>query len=96
VFYGSTVAVCAFLGAFPDVGTIAKLCVEAGFTQTDTATAPSNVSSAGEISLQLAPPSPDAYAPGAFWFWAAADNLRLSASNAVKLAERLLDQKPSE
>jgi aspartate-semialdehyde dehydrogenase len=96
VFYGSTVAVCAFLGAFPDVGTIAKLCAEAGFTQTDTATAPSNVSSAGEISLQLAPPSPDAYAPGAFWFWAAADNLRLSASNAVKLAERLLDQKPSE
>jgi len=96
VFYGSTVAICVFLDASPDIGSIAKLCVEAGFTITDEATPPSNVSSAGEVFLQLAPPLPDSSAPGAFWFWAAADNLRLPASNAVKLAEKLLDQKPFE
>ena len=96
VFYGSTVAICAFLDASPDTGTIAKLSAEVGLTVTDEATPPSNVSSAGEIFIQLAPPSPDPSAPGAFWFWAAADNLRLPASNAVKLAEKLLDQKPFE
>jgi len=90
VFYGATVAVCAFLPSHVEAAIVAKLCKEAGFTLVDSETPPSNVSSAGEISLQLAAPSPDASVPSAFWFWAAADNLRLPASNAVKLAESLL------
>jgi aspartate-semialdehyde dehydrogenase len=96
VFYGTTVSAAAFLNSNLPAAAITELCVEAGFTVTDDAAPPSNVSSAGEISLQLAPPSPDPSAAGAFWFWAAADNLRLPAANAVKLADKLLDQTPSE
>jgi aspartate-semialdehyde dehydrogenase len=90
VFYGTTVAACAFLNSPSDSAAIAKACSDAGFTITDLESRPSNVSSAGEISLQLAPPSRDPSAPGAFWFWAAADNVRLPAMNAIKLAENLL------
>lgn len=90
VFYGATVAASAFFDATATASNFAKLCAEAGFLLTDESAAPSNVSSAGEISLQLAPPTADPSTPGAFWFWAAADNLRLPASNAVKLAESLL------
>jgi|KBSMisStandDraft_5_1062788.scaffolds.fasta_scaffold01378_3 aspartate-semialdehyde dehydrogenase len=96
VFYGSTVAACAFIEAPADALSVGKLCAGAGFVLTDDTTPPSNVSSAGEIAMQLAPPLPDQLAPGACWFWAAADNLRLPASNAVKLAEKLLQLKPSE
>lgn len=89
VFYGATVAASAFINA-SESSRIASLCLGAGFTLTDDSAAPSNVSSAGEIAIQLAAPVADASASGAFWFWAAADNLRLPASNAVKLAESLL------
>lgn len=90
VFYGSTVAISAFLDSSADSATIGKLCVQAGFTLTESDSAPSNVSSAGETALQLAPPAPDSAFPGACWFWAAADNLRVPASHGVKLAESLL------
>ena len=59
--------------------------------------APSNVSSAGETSLQLAAPHQDTSTPAAWWFWAAADNLRLPAANALKLAEQFLaEQLPAQ
>jgi aspartate-semialdehyde dehydrogenase len=90
VFYGATVSACAFFDARADSSNIAKLCSDAGFTLADNDSAPSNVTSAGEISIQLAAPAPDSSAPGAFWFWAVADNLHLPASNALKLAESLL------
>jgi aspartate-semialdehyde dehydrogenase len=90
VFYGTTVSACAFTDPKAEAADIARLCSNAGFTLADKDGAPSNVTSAGEIALQLAPPTPDSAARGAFWFWAAADNLRLPASNAVKLAESLL------
>jgi len=94
VFYGATVAACAVLDQATalhlQIADLTKLCVEAGFTLTTPDSPPSNVSSAGEITLQLAPPTVDPSAPGAVWFWAAADNLRLPANNAVKLAEKLL------
>jgi len=95
VFYGATVSACAFLAGNADSSIIAKLCSDTGFTVTGNDSAPNNVTSAGEITLQLAPPSPDSSASGAFWFWVAADNLRLPASNAVKLAELLLQEAPA-
>lgn len=95
VFYGTTVAACAFLNpnavSPSQTADLAKLCAEAGFKLTDADATPSNVSSAGEITIQLAPPAADVSATGAVWFWAAADNLRLPANNAVKLAEKLLE-----
>ena len=96
VFYGSMVSVSALLDPHFDASAVSQRCVEAGFTLTNSDAPPSNVSSAGETSMQLAPPLPDPSAPGTFWFWAAADNLRLPAANAVKLAAKLLDQKPFE
>ena len=90
VFYGTTVSACAFMDRQAEAADIARLCSNAGFTLAHTDGAPSNVTSAGEIALQLASPTADSAARGAFWFWAAADNLRLPASNAVKLAESLL------
>jgi len=91
VFYGATVAVCAFLEAHSEAADIARLCGQSGFTLTDAGSPPSNLSCAGEISLQLSPPARDLSNPAAWWFWAAADNLRLPAMNAVKLAEKLLE-----
>jgi aspartate-semialdehyde dehydrogenase len=91
VFYGAAVAACAFLDLNADAADIAELCCHSGFTLTDSSSPPSNLSCAGEISLQLAPPARDLARPAAWWFWAAADNLRLPAMNAVKLAEQLLE-----
>jgi hypothetical protein len=70
---------------------ITKACAEAGFILTSDDSAPSNISVAGESAIQLAPPQADESNSGVWWFWAAADNLRLPASNAVKLAEKLLE-----
>src|SRR5579859_42248 len=91
VYYGTTVTACAAVHASIDAAAIAKACADAGFTITTDDSAPSNISSAGEIAVQLAPPQPDPSSPGTWWFWAAADNLRLPAANAVKLAEKLLE-----
>jgi hypothetical protein len=52
--------------------------------------APSNVSVAGENSIHLAAPEQDSGRRDTWWFWGAADNIRLPAWNAVKLAEKLV------
>lgn len=51
---------------------------------------PNNVSVAGENEIHLGRISPDANVPGAIWIWGAADNLRIAALNAVRIAEELL------
>jgi len=91
VYYGTTVTACARLAASADAAELGKSCESLGFSITPEDAAPDNISSAGETSLQLAPPRPDPSTPGTWWFWAAADNLRLPAANAVKLAEKLLE-----
>jgi aspartate-semialdehyde dehydrogenase len=90
VFYGATVSSCATLKNAVDAIRLKDACAAAGFRITVDDAAPSNLSVAGETALQLAAPQPDAASSGAWWFWAAADNLRRPASNAVKLAESLL------
>ena len=91
VYYGTTVTGCAFLDAAVSATEITRLCTASGFSITDGDSAPTNISPAGETALQLASPQPDSTHAGAWWFWAAADNIRLPASNAVKLAEKLLE-----
>jgi aspartate-semialdehyde dehydrogenase len=90
VYYGTTVTACAQIDASAEAATLGKSCASAGFSITTEEAAPDNISSTGEISLQLAPPRPDPSRPGSWWFWASADNLRLPAANALKLAEKLL------
>jgi aspartate-semialdehyde dehydrogenase len=91
VYYGTAVTACAQIAASADAAAIVKMCTSSGFSMTSEDAAPSNINSAGETSLQLAPPLADSSSPGAWWFWSAADNLRLPAANAVKLAEKLLE-----
>jgi aspartate-semialdehyde dehydrogenase len=52
--------------------------------------APTNVSVAGENEIQLARVEPDPNIPTAVWLWGVADNLRLAAVNAVRIAEELV------
>jgi aspartate-semialdehyde dehydrogenase len=90
VFYGTTFTAWAELDRSANVEKITKACVDAGFALTAEGEAgPSNVSAAGERTIQLAKPESDPTSPGSWWFWGVADNIRLPAANAVKLAEML-------
>ncbi|HXY25270.1 MAG TPA: Asd/ArgC dimerization domain-containing protein [Candidatus Acidoferrum sp.] len=90
VFYGTTFSACAELD--PDLRRekIEKVCTDAGFVLMLPGEAgPNNLSAAGEKVIQLAAPEQDPSQAGTWWFWGAADNIRLPAAHAVKLAEML-------
>jgi aspartate-semialdehyde dehydrogenase len=90
VFYGATFSVCADVDVL-DAQKIVDVCKQAEFAIVPEGEAgPSNVSVAGEESVALAQPERDASGEGTWWLWGAADNIRLPARNAVKLAEKLV------
>jgi aspartate-semialdehyde dehydrogenase len=90
VFYGTAFAACAELVPGTTAEQITKACEDAGFAiPSEAQPGPSNVSVAGEKIMHVAKPEEDPARPGAWWFWGAADNIRLPAANAVKLAEML-------
>ena len=51
--------------------------------------APAAIDSAGRDEILVGPVVRDRSSASAFWLWAAVDNLRLAARNAVEIAERL-------
>jgi len=90
VFYGTAFSAWAELEPGADAVKIAKACSNAGFMlPAEGEGGPSNVGATGEQSILLAKPETDPSQPGNWWFWGAADNIRLPAANAVKLAEML-------
>lgn len=90
VFYGTAFSACAELAAGTKVEQVVAACEAAGFViSLDGEAGPSNVSVAGEKVAHFAKPEEDPARPGAWWFWGAADNIRMPAANAVKLAEML-------
>ncbi|MGB8472943.1 MAG: Asd/ArgC dimerization domain-containing protein [Candidatus Acidiferrum sp.] len=90
VFYAAAFAACAELVPGTDIEKVVNACENAGFELPPHGDAgPSNVSVAGEKVAHLAKPEEDPARPGAWWFWGSADNIRLPAANAVKLAEML-------
>jgi aspartate-semialdehyde dehydrogenase len=90
VFYGTAFSACAELTAGTKVEQVIAACEEAGLViSSDGEAGPSNVSVAGEKMSHLAKPEEDPARPGAWWLWGAADNIRMPAANAVKLAEML-------
>jgi aspartate-semialdehyde dehydrogenase len=90
VFYGATFSACAAVDV-DDRQPIGDACKAADFEIVPAGEAgPSNVSVAGEKSIFLAQVETDPSESGKFWFWGAADNIRLPAWNAVKLAEKLV------
>ena len=91
VFYGVTFAACAKLEGSADEERISNACQQGGFAILDEpGIGPNNISAAGETAIQLSKPKADHLPPGSWWFWGAADNIRLPAWNAVKLAEKLV------
>lgn len=89
VFYGSAFSAFVELANGTGLEQLSHACQEAGFAISEDGVGPSNVSVAGEKTAHLAKPEADPSRPGAWWFWGAADNIRLPAANAVKLAEML-------
>jgi aspartate-semialdehyde dehydrogenase len=90
VFYGMTFSACADLDGKADAAALTESCREAGFSVVPSGDpAPSNVSVAAENTVFLCAPEPDPSREAAWWFWGAADNLRLPAWSGCKLAEWL-------
>jgi aspartate-semialdehyde dehydrogenase len=90
VFYGTAFSAWAEVEPGADAAKIAAACSDAGFMPpAEGDGGPSNVGATGEKSIVLAKPEADPSQPGGWWFWGAADNIRLPAANAVKLAEML-------
>ncbi|MFZ1975964.1 MAG: Asd/ArgC dimerization domain-containing protein [Candidatus Acidiferrales bacterium] len=56
--------------------------------------APNNVSVAGESEIHIARIEPDPSVAAGVWIWGVADNLRLAAVNAVRIAEELVAKPP--
>lgn len=91
VFYGAAFSATGVFDPGSEAETIAQACLDAGFSlPAEAGDGPSNVSVAGEKTIHLSTPEQDASNPETWWFWGAADNIRLPAANAVKLAEMLL------
>ena len=90
VFYGYTFVGFADLDSKPTGEGVIDVCGKAGFAIDSDSTAPlGNLNAAGESSIHLAAPQADSAHPGSWWFWGAADNIRLPAAYAIKLAEKL-------
>jgi aspartate-semialdehyde dehydrogenase len=88
VFYGVTFAACIHVEPPTNNPRIVQACDAAGFALVKDDEPLSNVRAAGESHILLADPHVDTEI-GTCWFWGAADNIRLPAANAVKLAEKL-------
>ena len=89
VFYGTVFSAWAELDKGATCQSIVDACKNAGFFITQESEGPSNRSAAGEAVIQLGVAEPEPAQVGSWWFWGAADNIRLPAWNAVKLAEKL-------
>jgi aspartate-semialdehyde dehydrogenase len=90
VFYGMTFSALAEVATETEQVALIDACREAGLSLVPLLDAgPSNVSVAGETSVSVRVPEKDSSRAGAWWFWGAADNLRLPAWSGCKLAEWL-------
>jgi aspartate-semialdehyde dehydrogenase len=91
VFYGYAFAVYFDLPAPRPAGEMEQALAAAGIKRTAAGEpAPTNVSVAGESSIAVGRVERDAGVEAGYWMWGAADNLRLAATNAVRIAEELL------
>jgi aspartate-semialdehyde dehydrogenase len=91
VFFGYMFSAWAELAAEAAAADVAAACREAGFAVAEAgAAAPGNVNVAGETGAQISWPEGDAGSAGAWWLWGGADNVKFPATQAVRLAERLL------
>ena len=98
VFYGYAFAAYADFGPSSPAESLGQL--EAAFAGLGVKVAapddasPTNVSVAGESEIHLARIEPDPSVESGAWIWGVVDNLRLTATNAVRIAEELVAKLP--
>lgn len=91
VFYGTAFSVYAEFTGAPDAGRMEAAFAAAGMkVSAKGEAAPDNVSAAGESEIQIGFVERDPSVGNGCWIWGVADNLRLAATNAVRIAEELL------
>jgi aspartate-semialdehyde dehydrogenase len=91
LFYGYTFSAIAELNSSHKREALAENLRKAGLLVEEDAAEPlGNLTAAGDYAIHVKTPEHDPAQPGTWWFWGAADNIRLPAWNAVKLAEKLL------
>jgi len=92
VFYGYTFVAMAEVNSKQSSDALVELCRKTGLALDGDPTSPlGNRSAAGDSAIHIALPEDDSAQPGVWWFWGAADNIRLPAATAIKLAEKLLE-----
>ena len=94
IFHGHAIALHLEMEQLADIDRLAQALSGEHVTITHMAEdAPSNVNAAGqgEILVSIAP---DGNNPHGVWLWAAADNLRVAALNAVECAETMAASRP--
>lgn len=91
VFHSHGFSAFAELKASPEPSEVEAALQAAGFQFPEgDQSAPSLISAAGEAKPLLGHVERDPNRRGGYWFWGAADNLRVTAENAVAIAERVL------
>lgn len=94
VFYGYAFAAYADFSSGLDLDAVDSALAAVGMHLIEKGEPkPSNVSIAGEAKIHVAHAERDPGVNSGVWLWGAADNLRLSASNALRIAEELLAPK---
>ena len=92
VFYGYTFVAVAELDPKQSQHALAEICRKSGFTlDSDTSSPLGNLNASGDSAIHLALPDGDSAQPSTWWFWGAADNIRVPAATAIKLAEKLVE-----
>ncbi|MGA7914806.1 MAG: Asd/ArgC dimerization domain-containing protein [Candidatus Acidiferrales bacterium] len=95
VFYGYAVAAYAEFAAPPPHEQLEAAFASLGVKLAASGEpAPNNVSVAGESEIHIARIEPDPSVASGAWIWGVADNLRLAAVNAVRIAEELVAKPP--
>jgi aspartate-semialdehyde dehydrogenase len=94
IFHGHAFAIHIELGQAADLENISRALVGEHVKLTHGAEdAPTNVNAAGQSDVQVSIAA-DASQPNGFWLWAASDNLRIAAANAVECAEAMAATRP--
>jgi aspartate-semialdehyde dehydrogenase len=95
VFYGYALAAFAEFAAPPSIEQLELAFANVGVKVAGAGDPPpTNISVAGENEIHLARIEADPNVPNGIWIWGVADNLRLSAVNAVRIAEELIASPP--
>jgi aspartate-semialdehyde dehydrogenase len=89
VFHGHSFSIWVELEENPGAKELARILADAGLdVRPDDP--PTNAGIAGHSGLSVGAIAADSNHPRGMWFWAAADNLRLTAENAIAVAKEFL------